>query len=114
MAFTICRIEKHHNGHQCEPHTDIQHTDKYRHDSKYRRQKLGHGLCDHLAESIGVVGVETHNIAMCACIKLTYGQPLHFFKHIITNLFKRPLGYGNHDPVIEQGGKDPDQMDRCP
>ena len=99
------------HGNQCQIKADIEHTNQYRHDGKDRGNELRHGLCDHLAKGIGVVGIKAHNIAVGAGIKGADGKPLHFFKHFVPNLFQRSLCNGYHDTVIKKRGKNTDQID---
>ena len=99
------------HGNQRQIKADIEHTYQYRHDGKDRGNELRHGLCDHLAKGIGVVGIKAHNIAVGAGIKGADGKPLHFFKHFVPNLFQRSLRDGYHDTVIKKRGKNTDQID---
>ena len=104
--------EQHHQyGDQRQIETDIEHTHQDRHNGKHRRNELCHGLCDHLTEGIGIVGVKAHNIAVGAGIKGADREALHFFKHFVPNLFQRSLRDGYHDTVVKKRGKNTDQID---
>lgn len=83
---------------------DIKHTDKHSRDGENGGDELRHGLGDQLAQGVCVIGVEAHGFAMGVGIEIPDGQPLHFGKHLITDLFQNALGNGDCHTVINQGG----------
>ena len=46
-------------------------------------QHLGHALADHLPQGIRVIGVNTHDVPMGFCVKITDGQMFHVTKQVI-------------------------------
>ena len=97
-------------SHERQWDADIEHTDKHGHNGKDGGYELRHGLCNQLAERISVVGIEAHGLAIGVGIKISDGQPLHFGKHLITDLFQNALGDGDRQAVINQGGYSPHQI----
>ena len=51
-----------HNERQTD--ADIEHAAEYRRDGECRRNQLTHRLREHLAQGIGIVGIETHRVAV--------------------------------------------------
>ncbi len=96
--------EKHYQHHYCQPDTDVQHAEEHRGYGKGGRNKLCHGLGNHLTKGIRIVGVKTHDVTVGVGVKITDGQFLHFFKHLITDGFQSALGCGYHLSVIKISG----------
>ena len=51
-----------HNERQTD--ADIEHAAEYRRDGERRRNQLTHRLREHLAQGIGIVGIEAHRVAV--------------------------------------------------
>ena len=51
-----------HNERQTD--ADIEHAAEYRRDGERRRNQLTHRLREHLAQGIGIVGIEAHRVTV--------------------------------------------------
>ena len=49
--------------------------------------ELSQGVADKLAQSVCVVGIMTHNVAVGVGVKIGDGQALHVVEHVIPNVF---------------------------
>src|SRR5699024_9514810 len=69
------------NDHQSHPQAVVNHNAEHsgNHDPRY--QKLDKTLGDHLAQSIDIVSIMTHDIAVIMCVKISYRKSLHLIKH---------------------------------
>ena len=101
------------NNDQRQPETDTQHGNKYDYNRHNRIQQLWDTLRDHLAQCIGIVGIMTHDIAMCVGIKIPDRQFLHVGKHLITDFFQNTLSDNNHKTVVQVSGYCTCKQDYC-
>ena len=58
-----------------------------------------------MSESVDIVGVSAHNIAVAVGIKVFNGQGLHMSEHIVSYSFEYALSYLNHYYVVGIGDK---------
>lgn len=64
-------------------YTDIQHTNQYDNDGKNRGNQLRHGLCDHLAQCIGIIGVQAHSFTVGMGVKVADRHPDQHLKGVL-------------------------------
>ena len=96
------RHAKHYDNRK--PQAVIEHYKKYGGNHNGRHKHLGKALGNHLAEGVYIVGVAAHYIAVMICVKIFYGQNLHFVKHFNTHFFERSLCDYRHKLVKEKTG----------
>ena len=53
-------------------------------------ENIGKALADELAQSVDIVGVVAHDVAVAIGVKVPDGQVLHVVEHLLTHLFQRP------------------------
>lgn len=68
------------------------------------------GLRDHLAQRIGIVCVQAHDVAVRMRVKVADGQALHLLKHLVTDALERALGDRDHAAVIQPRGQRADEV----
>ena len=61
---------------------------------------------------IGIVGVKTHDRAVCILVKIADWKSLHMFKHIVSHLFQNTLSDINHHSGVNKGGNH-SQQGKC-
>ena len=103
--------ERHDGAHdQRQPDADVQHAEKHCRKCKHRRHKLRHGLRDHLAQRVGIVCVQAHDVAVRMRVKVADGQALHLGKHLVTDALERALRDRDHAAVIQPCGQRADKI----
>ena len=95
---------------QRHPDADIQHAEEHDRQRKHGRHELGHGLRDHLAQRVGIVRIQAHDIAVRMRIKIADGQALHLLKHLVADALERALGDRDHAAVIQPRGQRADEV----
>ena len=89
--------ERHDGAHdQRQPDADVQHAEKHCRKREHGRYELRHGLRDHLAQRIGIVCVQAHDVAVRMRVKVADGQALHLLKHLVTDALERALRDRDH------------------
>lgn len=84
--------ERHDGAHdQRQPDADVQHAEKHCRKREHGRYELGHGLRDHLAQRIGIIRIQAHDIAVRMRVKIADGQTLHLGKHLVADTLERAL-----------------------
>ena len=98
------------NDHQSHPQAVVNHNAEHsgNHDPRY--QKLDKTLGDHLAQSIDIVGIMTHDIAVIMRVKISYRKSLHLIKHPLPEFHQGTLGNRSHHPVKRKGCDQRDQV----
>ena len=86
---------------------DEQHGHEGGDDAHDRREHLGQALGDGLAQGVGVVGVEAHDVPMQMGVEILDRQGLLVGEHVVPNGLEHPLFHLDQDPVVGQGGDDP-------
>ena len=103
--------ERHDGAHdQRQPDADVQHAEKHCRKREHRRYELRHGLRDHLAQRIGIVRIQAHDVAVRMRIKIADGQALHLLKHLVTDALERALRDRDHAAVIQPCGQRTDKI----
>ena len=64
---------------------------------------LGNALTDKLPQSVHIIGIHGHDVAVGMGIKVFDGQGLHFGKQVVPEVAQSPLAYIDHDAVIAKG-----------
>ena len=64
--------------------------------------QLGHTLADHLPQSVDVVGIDAHDIAVGMGVKIAQRQAFHMAEQVAAQVPQRSLGDGNHQLVLNQ------------
>ena len=100
-----------HADHHGEPHARPKHAHKDRDQREYRAYELRERLRDHLAQGVGVVGVEAHDVAVRVCVEVTQGERLHVREHIVADAFERALRHGDHRAVVDERGRNAHHID---
>ena len=103
--------ERHDGAHdQRQPDADVQHAEKHDRQRKHGRHELRHGLRDHLAQRIGIVRIQAHDVAVRMRVKVADGQALHLFKHLVADALERALRDRDHAAVIQPCGQRTDKI----
>ena len=79
-----------------EPQAVIEHYEQHRKHGYARNEYLRRRLGYELAESIYIVGIVAHYVAVAGGIEELYWQFLHTVEHLVAQLFKRALGDYSH------------------
>ena len=103
--------ERHDGAHdQRQPDADVHHAEKHCRQREHGRYELRHGLRDHLAQRIGIVCVQAHDVAVRMRVKVADGQALHLGKHLVTDALERALRDRDHAAVIQPCGQRTDKI----
>ena len=88
-----------------------QHRNKGDNNGEKRHEHLRDGLVDHLAQGVGVIGVEAHNRAVGVLVKIADGQGLHVLKHFIAHTLEHALADFDHQTGVDKRGQHARQED---
>ena len=92
----------HEQCHNSQCRAEYQHGDQHADHRDAGVDQLGKALADHLAQSVGIVGVDRHDVAMGVGIEILDGQRLHVGKHLITQALQSALGNTGHQAVLQE------------
>ena len=81
-------VEHHHRNDDADNHDDA-------------GNQLRHGLGDHLAHGVDIVGVYAHDIAVGMRVKILDRQALHLGKELDAQVFQRALRDEDHQIVVQ-------------
>ena len=91
VAGQVLRRQQHDADHREGQHrqgdAQIEHRGQHADEGHNRVDELRQALADHLAQRIGIVGVQTHDGTVGILIEITDRKCLHVLKHIITHAF---------------------------
>ena len=88
-----------------------EHRDEHRHNHDQGHDHVGNGLADHLAKSIGIIGVVAHNGTVDMGIKIPDGQRLHVGEHLVTDVLHGALGDAGHQLLTHKDGDNAGYID---
>ena len=97
---------RHDHGNRRQRKIQNHHADKGRYQRDAGVKQLGKTLADKLAQSIHIVGIHGHNIAVGMGVKIPDGQGLHVGKKLHTQPLHGSLAHIDHNPVVGVGAKD--------
>lgn len=107
--------QQHHTHHEQRHHSqgwaEHDHRDQHADHRDAGVDQLGQALADHLAQGIGIVGVDRHDVAVGVGVEVLDGQRLHVGEHLITQIFQRALGDAGHGAVLQEDGQDTDGVE---
>ena len=69
-------------------------------------EQLGHTLADHLAQSINIICIDRHNVAVRMRIKIFDRQTFHVLKQLCAQASHRPLGDACHGAGLQISASD--------
>ena len=104
-ADRFCNEEYRNNArkhYKRKPKTVPQHYKEQREHHYSRRQKIGQRLGHHLPQSVDIVGVIAHNIAVTVGVEILYRQILHAVKHLPAQFFKKALRNNSHKLLVDR------------
>ena len=97
--------EQHRQHYYGEPPAVNKHCGEYSHYGYCRAYELGDTVAEHFADSVGIVGVKAHELAVGVLVEKAYGKHFHLVEEIVPYAHKGCGGYLHHHALIEQGGK---------
>ena len=94
--------QEHCNDYDGELPAVYEHCRKYT-DYRYcRRYELRHAVAEHFTDSVGVVGVKAHELAVSVLVKVANGEHFHFVKEVVSDAHESCRGYFQHHALIEE------------
>ncbi len=116
VASQVFGGQQHHADHrqrqQRQRDTEVNHRCQHADQRDDRVDQLGQALADHLAQGVGIVGVNRHNIAVGVGIEILDGQRLHVGEHLITQILQRTLCDAGHQTVLHKDSSNTDTVER--
>ena len=96
-----------------QPQAVHEHDDEQcdRRDAGIEHLRDAHG--DELAQRVGIVGVDGHDVAVGMRIEIADGQRLHLGEHIVADVAQKSLRDDRHRLVVEDGGGQRDDVHRA-
>ena len=102
------RHAREHHDHQ--PDAVNEHDDEQRDRSDDGIEGLRNALRNELPQSVGIVGIGTHDIAVRVRIEIADRQCLHAVEHIVSDIHQKALRDDRHALVIENGRRERDEI----
>ena len=110
VASQVFGGQQHHADHrqrqQRQGDAEVNHRGQHADQCDNRVDQLGQALADHLAQGVGIIGVNRHNIAVGVGVEILDGQRLHMGKHPIADALQRALRNLGHQAVLHKDGND--------
>ena len=109
--FCHSQHDRYHNQ-RCNRQRDVQnqHTDKDTDNRDCTVDDLRDTLTDHLAQSINIICINRHNIAVRMRIKIFDWQLFHIAEQIISQIPQGSLGHINHGTVLNERSHNTDPV----
>ena len=96
----------HNQRYQRQQRAEHNHRNQHADDHNAAVEQLRDALADHLAQGVGIVGVDGHNVAVGVAVKILDGQRLHMGEQIVAQTLQRALGDVCHNARLREVGDD--------